>query len=59
MDGTVTKGRLEVYLVMELESSWVDVCFNATYYPTGMAQAVCRQLGYRDFLKVGNVTTLE
>ena len=45
------KGRLEVYF----EGAWGSVCFDADHDQRGMAQAVCRQLGQRNFLTVAKL----
>ena len=47
-NGTVTMGRLEVYI----DGEWGTVCFDGDIDQRGMAQAVCRQLGFNDHKRV-------
>ena len=55
---TDTRGRVEVYLEGEGMNEWTTLCFNYMDVKSqeGVAQAVCRQLGFYDFKALGNVT---
>lgn len=48
-------GRLEIYL----NEQWGTVQFNPYLSQRGVAQAVCRQLGYDNYIERGTVVTLE
>lgn len=55
----VNRGKLEVYDAAE--GDWNSLCFdyNAIQAQEGVAQAACRQLGFSDFVNIGNVTKFE